>query len=164
MDSAEGLAELRALGARSVPVVSRGDKYVFAQVLSDVVAFLGLEDDTGPKLSPKELIDRYDGILETAIRLVRSMPHDQLDNLLPGRPRSWRVLLHHVFQIPVSYLDMEETGQTLTYENMVAPPPDGMVSSADIAAFGEQVRQVALMSRVGVFDCTFGTWYSRIKG
>lgn len=141
LESHEGLAELRALGARSVPVVSRGNKFVFAQVLSDVVDFLGIEDDTGPKLSPEELIDRYDHILETAIRLVRPMPDDKLDNMLPGRPRSWRVLLHHVFQIPAAYLDMEDTGQTLTYENMVAPPPEGMVTSEQIAKFGEAVRQ-----------------------
>lgn len=141
LESEDGLAELRALGARSVPVVSRGDKFVFAQVLSDVVDFLGIEDDTGPKLSPQELMDRYDHILTTAIRLVRSMPDQELENMLPGRPRSWRVLLHHVFQIPTAYLDMEETGETLTYENMVAPPPDDMVTSEQIAEFGGSVRQ-----------------------
>ncbi len=31
LENAAGLAELRRLGARSVPVLSRGDAYVFAQ-------------------------------------------------------------------------------------------------------------------------------------
>jgi hypothetical protein len=63
-----GLEELRRLGARSVPVVSRGDQFVFAQVISDVVEFLGLDEKTGPALSPAELHARYDHVLATAIR------------------------------------------------------------------------------------------------
>ena len=48
--------------------------------------------------------------------------------------------MHHVFQIPVAFLDMEDSGETLTYENMVAPPPEHLRCSADIAEFGESVR------------------------
>jgi uncharacterized damage-inducible protein DinB len=139
------------LGARSVPVVSRGDKFVFAQVINDVVEFLGLDDDTGPQLSPAELHDRYDHVLETAIRLARQMPDDQLERQLPNRPRSWRVLMHHVFQIPTAFLDMEETGEALTYENMVAAPPDDMRTSATVAQFGEAVRT------------RFDAWWRRAK-
>ncbi|MEM9029365.1 MAG: DinB family protein [Pseudomonadota bacterium] len=109
-------------------------------MLGEVVEFLGLDDNTGPELSPKQLIERYDRILETAIRLTRQMPDDQLENMLPGRPRSWRVLLHHVFQIPIAYLDMEAIGETLTYENLVAPPPEDLQSSENIAKFGEATR------------------------
>ena len=146
------MAALQALGARSVPVVSRGDRFVFAQVIKDVVDFLELEDDTGPNLSPDELAARYDGILETAVRLTRQMPDARLEDELPNRPRSWRVLMHHVFQIPVAFLDMEETGETLTYETMVAPPPDDMTTSADIAQFGEAVR------------ARFRDWWAGAKG
>ena len=136
----DGSAELSRLGARSVPVVSRGDDFVFAQIIKDVVDFLALEDDTAPQLSPEELAERYDGILETAIRLIRQMPNDRLENELPNRPRSWRVLMHHLFQIPTAFLNMEETGQTLTYEDLVAPPPETLKTSADIAEFGQEVR------------------------
>jgi len=141
MADESGLAALQALGARSVPVVSRGDKFVFAQVIKDVVDFLGLNDDTAPQLTPDELKVRYDHILETAILLTRQMPDGNLENMLPNRPRSWRVLMHHVFQIPTAFLDMEDTGETLSYENMVAPPPSGMHTSAAIAAYGEDVRK-----------------------
>ena len=140
LEDKSGLTELRRLGARSVPVVSRGDKFVFAQVIKDVVDFLGLPDDTGPQLSPTELHDRYDHVLETVIRLVRQMPDDQIERELPNRPRSWRVLMHHVFQIPTAFLDMEETGEALSYENMVAPPPADLRTSGAIASFGETVR------------------------
>jgi uncharacterized damage-inducible protein DinB len=136
-----GLDELRRLGARSVPVVSRGDRFVFAQVIRDVVEFLGLDENTGPALSPAELHTRYDHVLETAIRLVRQMPDDKLGVQLPNRPRSYRMLTHHIFQIPTAYLDMEEEGGTLSRERLGAPPPPEMQTSAAIADFGESVRQ-----------------------
>ena len=135
-----GMEELQRLGARTIPVVSQGDKFVFAQVIKDVVDFLGLKDDTAPTLSPDQLKKRYDHVLETAIRLVKSMPDEHLEKELPDRPRSWRVLLHHVFQIPTAFLDMEETGVELSYENMVGPPPDDMTTSVAIAEFGEAVK------------------------
>jgi hypothetical protein len=135
-----GLDELRRLGARSVPVVSRGDRFVFAQVIRDVVEFLGLDENTGPALSPAELHDRYDHILATAIRLVRQMPDDRLEQQLPKRPRSYRMLMHHIFQIPTAYLDMEEHGGTLVYASLVVPPSTEMRTSAAIADFGVAVR------------------------
>ncbi len=128
------------MGARSVPVVSRGDRFVFAQVIRDVVEFLQLDENTGPALSPAELAARYDHVLEIAIRLVRQMPDDRLEILLPNRPRSWRMLMHHIFQIPTAYLDMEEEGGALTRERLGVRPSEAMRTSAAIADFGETVR------------------------
>ena len=121
-------------------MVSRGTDFVFAQVIKDVVDFLGLADDTRPELSPAELAARYRHVLETAIRLTRQMPDGELANELPNRPRSWRVLMHHLFQIPNAFLDMDASGTPMRYEDVTAPPPDDMRSSADIAAFGERTR------------------------
>jgi len=132
---------LRALGARSVPVVSRGTEFVFAQVIKDVVDFLGLGDDTRPELSPAELAARYLRVLDAATRLTRQMPDGALANELPNRPRSWRVLMHHLFQIPNAFLDTDVSGTPMRYEDLTAPPPDDMRLSADIAAFGERTRE-----------------------
>ena len=41
--NAAGMEELRKLGARSVPIVARGDRFVFAQTLTDVIQFLDLK-------------------------------------------------------------------------------------------------------------------------
>ena len=134
------MAALKALGARSVPVVSKGDRFVFAQVIKDVVDFLGLKEETGPVLSPAELAERYQDILGRAVSLVAQMPDDCLSRELPNRPRSWLVLLHHVFQIPHAFIDAQDSGTVMTYETMVGPPPADMLRSADIAAFGESTR------------------------
>lgn len=152
LEDPEGMEQLRRFGARSLPVVSRGDKFVIAQVIRDVVEFLGLDADTKPQLSPAQLNLRYDHVLETATRLVRQMPDAYLMRELPNRPRSWRVLMHHIFQIPVSFLDMEDTGQSLSNETMLATPPGEMQTSEQIAVFGEQVR------------ARFADWRQRVEG
>ena len=69
---------------------------------------MDLREDLTPELSREELALSFEDILATAIRLVSQMPDDQLENELPNGPRSWRVLMHHVFQIPNAFLDMEE--------------------------------------------------------
>ena len=140
LDDDAGLDAMRALGARSVPVVARGERFVFAQVIGDVADFLELDEDTGPELSPEALAERYLAVLEHAIALVAQMPDAHLERELPDRPRSWRVLMHHVFQIPTAFLDMEDTGTPMAYESMVAAPGPEHRTSQDIADFGESVR------------------------
>ena len=122
-----------------------------------MVNFLGLPDDTRPQLSPAELATRYLHILDTAIAQTRAMPDVQLGRQLPNRPRSWRVLLHHVFQVPVAFLDMEQTGAPLSNETLLAQPGDGeMQTSAAIAGFGEQVRDRFRTWTAGLPDRDFG--------
>ena len=152
LEDPEGMERLRRFGARSLPVVARGEKFVIAQVISDVVTFLGLDVDTKPVLTPAQLSQRYDHVLATAIRLARQMPHECLTRELVNRKRSWRVLMHHIFQIPISFLDMEDTGQQLSSETLLALPPEEMQTSEQIAAFGEQVRT------------RFADWWLRAEG
>jgi hypothetical protein len=128
------------LGARTIPIVARDGRFVSAQVIRDVVDFLGLDDDTKPQLNPTQLAQRYTLVLEKAVSLVAQMPDEHLSKELPNRPRSWLVLMHHMFQIPNAFLDMEDTGETLTYESLVAQPPEGISSSAAVAAFGANVQ------------------------
>ncbi len=143
LESEDGRAELRRLGARSVPVVARGEAFVFAQSIRDVVAFLGLDAAPGPELSPRELVDRLDLILSAAQRYTLQMPESELETQQPNRPRSYRALLHHIFRIPDAFLEMTR-GRTLSYEMLVAPPPAEMRTTGDIAAYGEGVRRGVL--------------------
>ena len=120
-------------------MVSKGDKYVFAQVIRDVIEFLEIEDDPTPELTPEALAERYTEILQIAVKLVHQFPDVSLDNELPNRPRSWKVLLHHVFQIPKAFLDNEEKSQEYTYELMTESPPEKLKNSSDISNFGEEI-------------------------
>ncbi|MBM3488994.1 MAG: glutaredoxin [Alphaproteobacteria bacterium] len=161
LEDAAGREELAALGARSVPVVARDGRFVFAQMLQDVVEFLALPDDTGPTLSPAELASRFDAILAVAVRLSGQMPDRFLENQLPNRPRSWRVLLHHVFQIADSFLDCRAMDRPLRYEDLVAPPPEEMRSAAAIAVHGAAVRQRFAAWWAGAAAADFGR---RVEG
>jgi hypothetical protein len=140
LEDPAGLDELRRLGARSVPVLSRGDDYVFAQNIGHVVKFLGLNEATGPVLSPDQLIARVDLFLDAAIRMIPQMPDAKLAAEVPNRPRSYRVLAHHIFRIPETFLEVAHSA-TLTYENLTRRPPDTMQTTADIVAYGVDVRQ-----------------------
>ncbi len=132
--------ELQRLGARSVPVVARGGGFVFAQSLRDVETFLGLDAEAGPELSPAELVERLDRVLAAAGRLALQMPAGELETEMPNRPRSYRALIHHIFRIPDAFLEMTR-GATLTYEMLTQPPPAEMVTTADLAAYGDDVRR-----------------------
>ena len=135
------MESLQRLGAKSVPVVSKGDKFVFAQVIRDVVEFLELDEDPAPELSPEELAERFKEILKSTVSLVHQFPDVSLDNELPNRPRSWKVLMHHVFQIPKAFLDHEEKNLEYTYEMMTTSPPENLKTSEDIANFGKEISK-----------------------
>jgi hypothetical protein len=132
--------QLRALGARSIPVVSRGKDFVFAQAISDVVAFLDLDEDVGPELTMQQLAAKLDMVLAAAARYVAQVPDDRLGDNLPGRDRAYRVLFHHIFNIADSTVAALESGRQVNYEALTALPPDDMQTVADIVAYGEGVR------------------------
>jgi len=134
----DGLAELRRLGARSVPVLSRGDAWIFAQNLGHVVTFIGLNEATGPVLTPDQLIERLDLFLRTAIAIVPQMPDALLATEVPNRPRSYRALGHHLFRIPESLLEIA-AGATLTNTMLTDGPPSDMRSGAALGRYGQQV-------------------------
>jgi hypothetical protein len=140
LEDRTGLDELRRLGARSVPVLSRGDDYVFAQNIGRVVEFLGLNEATGPVLSPDQLIQRLQGFLDAAIRMIPQMPDTKLSTEVPNRPRSYRVLGHHIFRIAETFLEVAD-GATLAYEKLTSRPPDSMQTTADIVDYGAGVKR-----------------------
>ena len=140
LEDPSGLDELRRLGARSVPVLSRGDEFVFAQNIGHVVKFLGLNEATGPVLTPEQLIGRLEIFLGAAVRMIPQMPDEKLVTEVPNRPRSYRVLGHHIFRIAETFLEVAN-GDTLEYGKLTEAPPDAMRTTADIASYGGDVRQ-----------------------
>ena len=130
--------ELARLGAKSVPVVARGERFVFAQLLDTVAGFLGLDAAGGPELAPAALVERLALILETARRLASQIPEARRDDGLPGRDRTFRELAYHVFQIPEVFLACQ-AGAELTYEALSELPPAHLVSLAAIADYGAEL-------------------------
>jgi hypothetical protein len=140
LEDAAGRAELQRIGARSIPVLSRGDEFVFAQNIAQVVAFLKLDEKTGPVLSPGQLVERLLRFIDAALRIIPQMPDDKLDTEVPNRPRAYRVLAHHMFRIPEAFVEITE-GAAFTQGLPTAVPRDAdMGSTAALAAYGHKVR------------------------
>lgn len=139
LEDPAGLAELQKLGARSVPVLSRGDKFIFGQNTQQIVDFLGLQENAGPALSTDELYARLDKFMGAALELLPLMPADRLATHVPGRPRSYRTLGFHLFRVVDGFLDANQ-GATLV-QAMFAEKPADDAETAALVAYGAGVRQ-----------------------
>jgi hypothetical protein len=141
LEDAAGRAELQRLGARSVPVLSRGDKFVFAQNIAQVVAFLKLDEKAEPVLSPVELVLRMQRFIDAALRIIPLMPDDRLDTQVPNRPRAYRAVAHHMFRIPEALV--EAAGGAFFSHGLASAVarPEDIASTAALAAYGRGVRE-----------------------
>ena len=139
LEDPEGLAELQKLGVRSVPVLSRGDKFTFGQSTRQIVHFLGLNEKSGPELSTDELAARIDKYMGAALELIPLMPYDRLGTFVPGRPRSYRTLAFHLFRVVAAFLDSNE-GTTLA-QAAFREEPASNADTATLVAYGQSVRE-----------------------
>ena len=139
LEDPSGLAELQKLGLRTVPVLSRGDKYTLGQSTKQIVEFLGLTEKSTPELSPGELQARLDKFMTAALELLPLMPGDRLDAHVPGRPRSYRSLGFHLFRVVDAFLDANQ-GITLV-QSMFREEPAADADTATLVAYGTKVRQ-----------------------
>jgi glutaredoxin/uncharacterized damage-inducible protein DinB len=135
----EAMGELEALGVRSVPVVTRGRDYVFAQELADVARFVR-RDVAFERLPAPELVAKWLHVLEAAQRHVVQIPPGELaERATPGRDRSVRDLAYHVYQVAEAFLDAVENGAQDLAGQYNAPPPADVVTAQDIRRYGAAV-------------------------
>jgi len=134
------MEELARLGARSVPVVARGEGFVYAQTLGDVVRFLELQIRLEERLSPQALVERLAMVLSAAARYIRQIPQARLDLPFRNRNRPIRALAHHVFRIPEAFLEIVPAGP-LDYERIMSEPGAELRTAGDIARYGDAVRE-----------------------
>jgi hypothetical protein len=132
------MAELERLGVRSVPVLSRGDKYTFGQSTKQIVDFLGLTEKSGPELSTDQLAARVTKFMGAALELIPLMPADRLDTHVPGRPRSYRALAFHLFRVIDAFLDANENVTLVQAMFREEPAPDADTDT--LVAYGTKVR------------------------
>ena len=157
----EAMEELADLGARSVPVVALGKRFVFAQDLGDLARFVGVELDRTP-LPPAELVRKLDLVLAATQRYLGQFPAADLEEGLPGRERTILDLGYHIFVIPAAFLDAAQ-GARLTFDYFERTPGPDMRSAAQVAAYGETVRDSlaswwrgADAGRLGTLDTYYG--------
>jgi len=140
IDDEEGFKELEALGVRLVPIVARGQDWANGAVFRDVARVAGFDYDAHKMLAPEEIKNKILMILDGAGRFLDQIPEDQLDTLLPGRPRSYRQLVYHVMDIPRVFLDRVEHDAPYTYEALKSVLPVEMKSKEDLRKYGRDVQ------------------------
>ncbi|HEV3010998.1 MAG TPA: glutaredoxin domain-containing protein [Burkholderiales bacterium] len=137
----EAMQDLLAFGVKTVPVVARGGEFVFAQALEDVSRFVGRDFQT-QRLAPEELIRKWLHVLRAAQRHARQIPAGRLqERAVQSRDRSIRDLAYHVYQIPDAFLQALEDGVEDLTGVYNAPPPPGVKSAQDIAAYGSRIEK-----------------------
>ncbi|WP_158906306.1 glutaredoxin domain-containing protein [Burkholderia sp. L27(2015)] len=136
--SAEHVEEMARLGARSVPIVSRGDAFVYAQSLADVASFLGLEVEVDRQLSPHELVRRVNIILPAGQRYIKQIPDDVLDVRFRNSVRLLRGIAHHVFRIVEAFVEAMETGVELSNE-LIMDATEAVRPGDDVLTYGSAV-------------------------
>jgi hypothetical protein len=141
LNDAGGREKLLAFGVRNVPVVARGDQFVFGQNLEDVAEFVGLQGTGHKPLPPEQLIGKWIDILRTAQRLIRQMPDARLNELvIDNRDRSIRLMGHHVFRIGEAFLETAVNGVEYAVQLANIPPQDGTFTTGEeIAQYGDSV-------------------------
>ena len=141
LEDEEGFNELQDLGLRLVPIVARGSTWANGAVFRDVARVAGFDYDGHTMLTPEELKDKVLMILDAAGRYLAQIPQDQLDVVLPGRPRSYRQLVYHVFDIPKVFLDRVEHNAPYTYEALKSVLPADMTTKEALIAYGRENRE-----------------------
>jgi len=131
---------LQRLGARSIPILSRGDDFVFAQNIAQVVAFLKLNEKAGPVLTPAQLNERMQRYIDAALRMIPQMPDAQLETLTPGRPRTYARLAHHMFRICEAFTEVAGGKFFANAMPGEVHDPAEMASTAALAAYGKRVK------------------------
>ena len=141
LEDEQGFQDLQALGVRLVPIAARGPVWANGAVFRDVAKVAGFEYGGHEMLTPEQIKDKVLMVLDAAGRYLAQIPDDKLDVILPGRPRSYRQLVYHVFDIPKVFLDRVEHDAPYTYEALKSILPDEMATKDDLLAYGRGNRE-----------------------
>ena len=132
---------LLALGARTVPVLAKGDQYISCQNLEDVAEFVGLQGTGHTPLPPPALIAKWLVVLRAAQRYVHQIPNDRInERAIENRDRSIRLLGHHIFRVGEAFLETAVDDVEYWADNANLPPAEGAcTTAAEIIRYGDSV-------------------------
>lgn len=141
LNDPQGRERLLKLGVRNVPVVAKGEQFVFGQNLEDVAEFVGLQGTGHTPLPPAELIRKWVLVLRAAQRYMRQIPAERLnERVIDNRDRSIRLMGHHVFRIGEAYLETVIDGVEYWIQHANVPPKDGTFTTGEeFVRYGDDV-------------------------
>jgi hypothetical protein len=141
LNDREGFERLLKLGVRKVPVVARGEQFVFGQNLEAVAEFVGLRGTGHTPLPPDVLIQKWINVLRAAQRYVQQIPVELMnDRAIENRDRTIRILSHHLFRIAEAFLESAVDGVEYGVGVADVIPQAGMCTTGDeIARYGDGV-------------------------
>lgn len=140
VNDSDGLARLEALGARGIPVVAIGERWVFAQSTKVVAEFLGVPLNTSAELDAPTLVQRLSSILDAALRHTRQLPPEAFATKIPGSDRVYGELAWHIFHVAAVFL-RAEAGGTLTFAGLAETLPSEVKNTSDVIAYGTRISQ-----------------------
>lgn len=164
LDDENSAADLAALGAQSIPVVSRGNVFVFAQSLPQVAEFVGRSAPVAERLSAAELMTRWRYFLDVSRLQITQMPLEHLSyRPVPNRDRSLLSLGYHIFQVPHSFLESVIDGIEDWTIRANLPLPANVTLPAHVVSYADEIisRLAGWWSRLSDKDCKWNvkTYY-----
>jgi hypothetical protein len=145
----EEFEALAAIGVKRIPIAARGRHWADGQVLKDLAWIAGIDLPPPKQLPPQELARRAQRVTSVARLAAGRIPEHEFDVLLPDRPRSYKQLACHIFQIYEMFLELAEEGKRFEFASYFRDVPPQVVTSADVQNFG-----AAMLAR-------FNAWWER---
>ncbi|MBI3798974.1 MAG: DinB family protein [Deltaproteobacteria bacterium] len=134
------LAELKRLGAPLVPAVTVGERIVHGWNPRGFAELLGISYSEEPRLSPTELAERLDRVLQATQRVLRQVPTGRLDARIPGGERTIRDLSYHIFRLSLVFRDAAIEDR-FPEAWLLEKVPTELNTGEEIARYGALVRE-----------------------
>jgi Glutaredoxin len=143
LNDAGGRERLLKLGVQTVPVLARGEEYIFCQNIDDVAEFVGLQGSGHTPLAPAALMSKWESALRAAQRYIRQIPDQRLgERVIENRDRSIRLMGHHIFRIAEAFLETVVDDVEYRVSNANVPPAEGAYTTgAQLAEYGDAILE-----------------------
>jgi len=138
LETPEAMEEIITAGLRSIPVVRKREKYIYAQSIDDIASLLGLSR-TETKLSKAALCERWSRVLEATRTIIQNFDPSVFDRqIMPRRDRTIRELSIHVFQIVESFLHQVED-DSIDARAIYLDPREDIKTRDDVITYAEKI-------------------------
>jgi len=138
--SQTALQELKRLGVTGPPVVVIDERVFQGWNPKQLAGLLGVEYAEPEHLSPTDLLELLDRILESSQQAMKQFPDERLNITIPGRNRTVGDLGYHIFRLILGFCNkVEQNNFTKTLPNKGIVPE--VNNSHEIALLGEKARE-----------------------